>query len=161
MLKEYKHPIVNGTDIGPNWINAAGNKADGSFMGRKAQRQVVVTALQGAFTSNEEIKAESRFFNLIACPGYAETYDEMIALNTARKETAFIILDTPFRLKTPSEVSNWMSNSANATTNGEDGLVSGHTYSAVYYPSSHTTKKSYNALFEAKSAKNLSKVSVT
>ena len=145
-VKEYKTSyVVNGTDIGPIWINKAGNKPDGSpYMGRKAQRQVVVTALQAAFTSNDEIKAESRFFNLIACPGYSETYDEMIALNTARKETAFIILDTPFRLKTPSEVSNWMSNSANATTNGEDGLVSGHTYSAVYYPPALTTDLSGN-----------------
>ena len=76
-VKEYKTAYtVNGTDIGPIWINKSGNKADGSpYMGRKAQRQVVVTALQGAFTSNEEIKAESRFFNLIACPGYAETVD--------------------------------------------------------------------------------------
>jgi phage tail sheath protein FI len=63
----------------------------------------------------------------------------MIALNTARKETAFVILDAPFRLKTPSEVSNWISNSANATTNGEDGLVTSNTYSAVYYPSALST----------------------
>ena len=145
-VKEYKTSyVVNGTDIGPIWINKAGNKPDGSpYMGRKAQRQVVVTALQASFTSNDEIKAESRFFNLIACPGYSETYDEMIALNTARKETAFIILDAPFRLKTPSEVSNWMSNSANATTNGEDGLVSSSTYSAVYYPSALSTDLSGN-----------------
>ena len=137
--------IVNGTDIGPIWVNESGNKPDGSpYMGRKSQRQVVVTALQSVFTSNDEIRAESRFFNLIACPGYSETYDEMIALNTAKKETAFIILDAPFRLKTPSEVSNWMSNSANATTNGEDGLVSSHTYSAVYYPHALTTDLSGN-----------------
>ena len=105
-VKEYKTSyIVNGADIGPIWINAAGNKPDGSpYMGRKAQRQVVVTAMQAAFTGNDEIRAESRFFNLIACPGYPETYDEMIALNTAKKEVAFIILDAPFRLKTPSEV---------------------------------------------------------
>lgn len=145
-VKEYKTSyVVNGTDIGPIWINKSGLKPDGSpYMGRKAQRQVVVTALQAVFTANDEIRAESRFFNLIACPGYAETYDEMIALNTARKETAFIILDAPFRLKTPSEVSSWMSNSANATTNGEDGLVSAHTYSAVYYPSALSTDLSGN-----------------
>jgi hypothetical protein len=140
-VKRYKTSyVVNSADIGPIWINAAGNKPDGSpYMGRKAQRQVVVTSLQSAFVSNDEIKAESRFFNLIACPGYPETYDEMIALNTARKETAFVILDAPFRLKTPSEVSNWISNSANATTNGEDGLVTSNTYSAVYYPSALST----------------------
>mgnify|MGYP006233636269 CR=1 FL=1 len=145
-VKEYKTSyIVNNTNIGPIWINKAGNKPDGSpYMGRKAQRQVTVTALQSVFVSNDEIRAESRFFNLIACPGYSETYDEMIALNTAKKETAFIILDAPFRLKSPSEVSNWMSNSANATTNGEDGLVSGHTYSAVYYPHALTTDLSGN-----------------
>mgnify|MGYP001454808958 CR=1 FL=1 len=146
VVKEYKTSyVVNGTNIGPIWINAAGNKPDGSpYMGRKAQRQVVVTALQAAFVSNDEIRAESRFFNLIACPGYAETYDEMVALNTAKKETAFIIVDAPFRLKTPSEVSNWISNSANATTNGEDGLVTAHTYSAVYYPSALATDLSGN-----------------
>jgi len=145
-VKEYKTSYtVNGTDIGPIWINKSGLKADGSpYMGRKAQRQVVVTALQAVFTANDEIRAESRFFNLISCPGYAETYDEMIALNTARKETAFIILDAPFRLKTPSDVSSWMSNNANATTNGEDGLVSSHTYSAVYYPSALSTDLSGN-----------------
>ena len=145
-VKEYKTSyVVGGTDIGPNLVNKAGNNPDGpTYMGRKAQRQVVVTALQSVFTSNDEIRAESRFFNLIACPGYSETYDEMIALNTAKKETAFIILDAPFRLKTPSEVSNWMSNSANATTNGEDGLVSSHTYSAVYYPHALTTDLSGN-----------------
>ena len=145
-VKEYKTSYtVSGTDIGPIWINKAGNKPDGSpYMGRKAQRQVVVSALQSVFASNDEIRAESRFFNLMACPGYSETYDEMIALNTAKKETAFIIVDAPFRLKTPSEVSNWMSNSANATTNGEDGLVSSHTYSAVYYPHALTTDLSGN-----------------
>ena len=130
----------NGTAMGATWTNAAGNKADGSpYMGRKSQRKVVVTALQSAFASNDEIRAESRNFNIIACPGYPETYDEMIALNTAKKETAFIILDAPFRLKSASDVSNWMSNSANATENGEDGLVSASTYSGVYYPSALTT----------------------
>ena len=130
----------NGTVMGATWTNAAGNKADGSpYMGRKSQRKVVVTALQSAFSSNDEIRAESRNFNLIACPSYPETYDEMIALNTAKKETAFIVLDAPFRLKTPSDVANWMSNTANVTENGEDGLVSASTYSGVYYPSALTT----------------------
>ena len=141
-VKKYNssYTAPNGTAMGATWTNAAGMKADGSaYMGRKAQRKVVVTSLQSAFSSNDEIRAESRNFNLIACPGYPETYDEAIALNTAKKETAFIILDAPFRLKSASEVSNWMSNSANATENGEDGLVSASTYSAVYYPSALTT----------------------
>jgi len=141
-VKKYHsaYTAPNGTAMGATWVNASGMKADGSaYMGRKAQRKVVVTSLQSAFSSNDEIRAESRNFNLIACPGYPETYDEAIALNTAKKETAFIILDAPFRLKSASEVSNWMSNTANATENGEDGLVSASTYSAVYYPSALTT----------------------
>ena len=140
--KKYHSSYVapNNTAMGATWVNAAGNKADGSpHMGRKSQRKVVVVALQSAFTANDDIRAESRYFNLISCPSYPETYDEMIALNTAKKETAFIILDAPFRLKTASEVSSWMANSSNVTENGEDGLVSASTYSGVYYPSALTT----------------------
>ena len=142
VTKQYKENYVapNGTAMGTTWVNAAGMKADGSpFMGRKSQRKVVVKALQATFTSNDDIRSEAKEFNLLTCPGYPETYDEMIALNTARKETAFIIMDAPFRLKTPSEVANWMKNTANVTENGEDGLVSSNTYSAVYYPSALTT----------------------
>ena len=102
---------------------------------RKAQRAAVVKAMQASVASNQDIRNETNRFNLISCPGYAELLDEMITLNTDRKETAFVIGDAPLRLAPDSSSTQaWASNSGNATENGEDGLVSKYAYSAVYYP---------------------------
>ena len=104
-------------------------------MMRKAQRQVVVTALQSSITANQEIRNETNRFNLIACPGYAELLDEMITVSTDRKNTAFIVGDAPLRLKSDStSTAAWANNTAVADVNGEDGLVSSSPYAAVYYP---------------------------
>ena len=118
------------------WKDHSGNKADGSpYMMRKAQRQVVVTALQSSITANQEIRNETNRFNLIACPGYAELLDEMISVSTDRKNTAFIVGDAPLRLKSDStSTAAWANNTAVADVNGEDGLVSSSPYAAVYYP---------------------------
>ncbi len=118
------------------WKDHSGNKADGSpYMMRKAQRQVVVTALQSSITANQEIRNETNRFNLIACPGYAELLDEMITVSTDRKNTAFIVGDAPLRLKSDStSTAAWANNTAVADVNGEDGLVSSSPYAAVYYP---------------------------
>ena len=67
----------------------------------------------------------------------------MIALNTDRNNQAFVIGDTPFRLEgTATAISNWANNTAGATVNGEDGLVSSSDYLAVFYPSGLTTDNS-------------------
>ena len=118
------------------WDNYSGLKADGTpYLLRKAQRAAIVRAMQSAVASNTDIRNESNRFNLIAAPGYPELSDEMITLATDRKETAFVIIDAPLRLEADAtSIQNWASNSANATENGEDGLVSNYTYSAVYYP---------------------------
>jgi phage tail sheath protein FI len=42
--------------------------------------------------------------------------------------------------KSPTDVISWTSNTASATENGEDGLVTKNTYSAVYYPAGQTTE---------------------
>lgn len=119
------------------WRNFAGNQADGSgSFGRLAQRKVVTSALQ-ASTTGEELREETVAFRLIAAPGYAELYDEMVTLNTDRNETAFVIVDAPFR-KTPNEAVTWIQGT-NASENGEEGLVGKNTYSAAYYPSVLTT----------------------
>lgn len=136
----------DGTNNGNVWVTESGNKLDGSpYMGRAAQRKVIVTAMQDALSGNEEIRAESRFFNLIAAPGYPELLDEMITLSTDRKQTAFVLADTPFRL-TPdgTSVQNWATNTSNAATNGEEGLLSASQYAALYYPSGFTTDLSGN-----------------
>ena len=118
------------------WKDHSGNKSDGSpYMMRKAQRQVVVTALQSAITASSEIRNETNRFNLIACPGYAELMDEMITLSTDRKNTAFVVGDAPLRLAADStSTAAWANNTGVADVNGEDGLVSSSPYAAVYYP---------------------------
>ena len=120
------------------WVTAAGNKANGAGLyGRKSQRKVVTTAMQAALTSCVAIREESYTFSIIASPGYPELADEMNTLATDRKNTAFVVIDPPFRLAT-SGVASWMLGTS-TTENGEDGLVSKTAYSAVYYPSAYTT----------------------
>ena len=89
-----------GTVIGDRWVLASGLRPDGSpYMGRKAQRRMIVQAIQSVLVSNQDIRSEFIFFNLIAAPGYPDVIDEMILLNTEIKEVAFIVGDTPARLK--------------------------------------------------------------
>ena len=131
----------NNTNNGNVWVSTSGLRTDGSpYMGRSAQRNTIVESMQSALAGNEEIRAESRFFNIIAAPGYPELLDEMIALSTDRKETAFVLADTPMRLKpSGTSVQAWATNSNNAASNGEDGLTSASPYAAVYYPSGFST----------------------
>lgn len=130
------------TDV---WSTYSGNMADGRpYMLRKAQRQAVVKAMQEAVNSNTQIREETTFFTLIAAPGYPELLDEMVSLNVDRKETAFIIVDTPFRLRPQGqELINWMTGN-NATVNGEDGLITSTNTAAAYYPSGITSDLSGN-----------------
>lgn len=127
------------------WNAYSGNMADGRpFMLRKAQRQAVVKAMQAAVNSNTQIREETTFFTLIAAPGYPELLDEMVSLNTDRKETAFIIVDTPFRLRPQGqELINWMTGN-NATVNGEAGIITATNTAAAYYPSGITSDLSGN-----------------
>ena len=76
------------TDYYPDrWVNKPGNKTDGSpYLGRKAQRQVVVAALKSVIDANTDVREEQRQFNIIATPGYPEAISNMATLNTDRKE---------------------------------------------------------------------------
>lgn len=127
------------------WSTYSGNMADGRpFMLRKAQRQAVVRAMQEAVNSNTQIREETTFFTLIAAPGYPELLDEMVSLNVDRKETGFIIVDTPFRLRPQGqELINWMTGN-NATVNGEAGIITSTNTAAAYYPSGITSDLSGN-----------------
>ena len=122
------------------WSTYSGNMADGRpFMLRKAQRAATVRALQAVTNENVQIREEMTFFSLLAAPGYPELLDEMVALNTDRKETAFIIVDTPFRLAPQaSKLLDWMSGN-NAVANGEDGIITSTSTAAAYYPSGLTS----------------------
>ena len=126
------------------WVTKSGNKADGSMCaGRKAQRKVVVQQLKSEIDTNQAIREDQRGFNVVACPGYPETIDNMISLNTDRNNTVFVIGDSPMRLEgTATAIQDWANNSAAATDNGEDGLVSASDYLGVFYPSGLTTDNS-------------------
>lgn len=122
------------------WRNIAANQVSGAgSFGRQAQRAVVVAAMQ-ASAGGSELREETVAFRLIAAPGYPEMMDEMVTLNSDRNETAFIIVDSPFR-KNPTEAISWIQGTA-AAENGEDGLTSRNTYAAAYYPSALTTNPS-------------------
>lgn len=124
------------------WVTESGNQADGSgSFGRKAQRKVVVQALQAVVNSNDDIRDdESRLFNLMATPGYPELIGEMISLNNDRGLTAFILGDSPFRL-TPDATSlnDWATNVNTAVEDNDNGLVSRDEYLGVFYPAGFTS----------------------
>jgi hypothetical protein len=141
------------------WVSVSGNVGNGSAyqgavivgdpatyangapnMGRKAQRAMVVASMISAVNTNQQIREEDTFFNLITAPNYAELQPAMITLNNDRNETAYIIGDTPMRLAdNANDIVNWAINAENATSTGEDGLVTRNTFMGLYYPSGITT----------------------
>lgn len=118
------------------WKDHSGNKADGTpYMMRKAQRKVIVKAMQSQLVANQEILNETNRFNICATPGYSECLDEMLSLSVNRKDTVFCIADAPMRLAADAtSTQNWATNAGNATENGDDGLISASSQAAVYYP---------------------------
>ena len=123
------------------WVTISGNNASGKpYMGAAAQQIAIVKAIQSTIISNEEIRAEDMYFNLIAAPGYVEAIDEMVLLNADRKETAFVVGDTPFTLNSSgTALQNWATNASSALGNGPDGLVTSSKYLATWYPSGLST----------------------
>lgn len=73
------------------------------------RRAKIVTALQASINSNTDIRSESYEYNIIACPGYYEVIDELVALNTDIQEEALVLADTPFDV-TPEEATSWGNN---------------------------------------------------
>jgi hypothetical protein len=122
------------------WVSASGNDPTTGvpFFGRKAQRNVVVEALKSSIESSTALREEQTQFNIIACPGYPELIQNMITLNNDRKQTAFIIGDSPLTLNT-NAVQAWIKNTNLALDNGDNGLVSNSEYLGVYYPAGLAT----------------------
>lgn len=140
-------PAVPGADsslptVKNTWQSASGLKDNGSpYMGRQAQRRMVVAAMQGALIASTQVREEQFQFNIIAAPGYPELIDEMVALNNDRAQTAFVVGDTPMRLAPSAiDIANWSNN-----TNG-DGLATASPYLAVYYPSGQTADLQGNTI---------------
>jgi len=150
-VKEWQSPYVfdgvtaspdntNGSSTG-RWVTTSGNNAGGvPYMGAAAQQIVIVRAIQGVINSDQDIRAEDLYFNLIAAPGFVEAIDEMLVLNDDRKDTAFVVGDTPFTLNASgTTLQNWATNHSVAYGNGADGLVSASKYFGAWYPSGLTS----------------------
>jgi len=131
------------------WVSQHNVAADGSgVFGRMAQRAQVVAALKSTIDTNTAIRdTDTVVFNLIAAPGYPEAIQNMIAFNTDRGVTAFVVGDTPFRLEpTGTALHAWGANTATALDNGDDGAVSYDEYMAMYYPSGYTNDNTGNKI---------------
>jgi hypothetical protein len=129
------------------WVTESANQTDGAgSFGRKAQRKVVIQALQAMVNSNQEIRDdESRLFNVMATPGYPELIGEMVALNNDRGLTAFVVGDSPMRLKSDATtLNNWGSNVALAVEDNDNGLTTRDEYLGVFYPSLFTSDNAGN-----------------
>lgn len=141
-----RNPRINNelmTDYYPDrWVSDASNQDDGSgSFGRKAQRQVVLQALRGLITSNQNIRdEESLIINLLAAPGYPELIPDLVSLNYDRGLDSFVVGDTPARLSPDATtLNNWGNNTAGALFDGDKGLVTTDPYLGVYYPWGLTT----------------------
>jgi len=123
------------------WVTVSGNMTNGApYMGRKAQRALIVQALKTTVDTSSQLRESETFFNLMATPNYCELQPNMIALNNDRGQTAYIIGDTPLRLAdNATDMIAWATNAAGATSTGEQGLVTRNTYLGLYYPSGITT----------------------
>jgi hypothetical protein len=127
------------------WVTVSGRDEDGAgLFGRKAQRRVVVDALQLLVNSNQDLRDEDgRVFNLIACPGYPELIGEMVALANDRSETAFVIGDCPARLPNDStKLLEWGNNINLAYEDSDRGLITENNKLAIYYPWGYTSSYS-------------------
>lgn len=122
-----------------SWVTASGNKEDGSpYMGRQAQRVIIVNQLKSGVDANTDIREEQREFNLLACPGYPEVISNLTALNNDRDNTGFVVGDTPLRL----EGSGSAIEAYALTQNTSDP------YAAVFYPSCQTVDLSGSAVVQ-------------
>lgn len=117
------------------WVTQSGNDESGApYMGRKAQRQIIVEALKEAVLTNENIRSELMNFTLICAPGYTELLSDMVELNVDKNYTAFVVGDTPARLKADTASLTAYATNTTASTDGDDGIVTADSNLAVYYP---------------------------
>lgn len=153
-VKQFKENYFNGQSFPGEslpterdaWVSVSGLQSNGSpYMGRKAQRAMVVEALRAGIDSNTDLRDEDNFFNLMAAPNYPELQPNMIVLNADRGETGYILGDTPMGLSdSATDIQAWATNAAGATSTGEEGCVTRNTYMGLFYPSGITSDLSGN-----------------
>ena len=118
---------------GGRWVTISGNNSDGSpKMGRHAQRALIVKSLRATINANQDILSETFYYSLIACPGYPELIDDMVTVSDNINNRAFVVGDTPARLRpTSSDISTYLSSTS---VDEEFSLTNTSEYLGVYYP---------------------------
>jgi len=141
-----KYPDASLPAVTSTWLSESGLQSNGApYMGRQAQRNMVVKSLRSVIDTNTDIRDEDNFFNLMATPAYPELQPNMVVLNADRGETGYIIGDTPMRLPAnATAIQAWATNAAGATSTGEAGCVTRNTYLGLFYPSGITSDLSGN-----------------
>ena len=136
-----------------SWVTASGNRNDGApYMGRFAQRELIVAALKSGIDTSVTIREEQNQFNLTACTSYPELIPNMVALSNERNNTVFVVGDTPMRLPaTGADIVSWATNNAGAGYPTGDGLTTSTPYLGVFYPSCQTVDLSGSAVVTAPS----------
>ena len=144
-VKEYRVDYFNAVDYAGKtlptekntWVSISGSRENGhAFFGRKAQRNVIAKAMKATIDGNTAIREEQRQFNLIAAPGYPELISNMVQLNNDRKQTAFVVGDSPMRVASEgTALTNWLTNADLDGADGESSLVTSDPYVGVWYPS--------------------------
>ena len=130
------------------WVSVSGSRENGhAYFGRKAQRSIVAAAMKAAIDANTDIREEQRQFNLIGAPGYPELIPNMVQLNNDRKQTAFVVGDSPMRVASEgTELTNWLTNTNLEGVDGEESLVTTDPYVGVWYPAVLGTDLSGNSI---------------
>ena len=136
-----------------SWVTASSNRADGSpYMGRFAQRALIVAALKSGIDTSVTAREEQAQFNLAACTAYPELIPNMVALSNERNNTLFVVGDTPMRLgSNATDIAAWATNNSGNGIFAEDGLTTSTPYAAVFYPSCQTTDLGGSAVVTAAS----------
>ena len=133
-------PMVSLPATKATWQSYSGKRYNNvPFFGRQAVRSVVVSAMKQAVDLSTELREEGRPFNLLCAPGYTELLNNLKELNDERKDTGFVIGEVPMGLSADSTtVENYLIDALGSGTNGEDGLTSNDSYTAVFYPGAAT-----------------------
>ena len=130
------YPLQSLPQVAATWQSASGkNENNVPYFGRKAVRNFVVSALKEAVDTSTTAREDQHNFNLLVCPGYPELTPNLVSLNNDRRNTGFIITDTPMGLTSDTTaVNNYITNVSGVSSDGEDGLATTDSYTAVFYP---------------------------
>jgi hypothetical protein len=134
IVKKYDSTYVAHTVNGSGAVVVEPNNhwapQTGKIFGRRSQRTMVVEAMKQVIASNQDIRSEVNYYQLIACPNYPETYDDISSLNQDNNQISLAVFDVP-KFVVPSGVpigreitiSDWITDARNVAETGEQGFI--------------------------------------